>query len=109
MPVGVRHAGRARRVPVGTTTRTLVCGAQSPRMGTPDPSRHTGLMSMETDNLDRALHDLAATAPEVGAHGCSNHGPMVAEALEQMGRAHDIDGWVAAYTAHLDPAPPAAE
>jgi hypothetical protein len=65
--------------------------------------------SLETDPLDRALHDLAATAPEFGEHGLTNHGPMVAEALGQMGRADDIDGWVAAYTAHLDAAPPPAE
>jgi hypothetical protein len=64
---------------------------------------------METDPLDRALQVLAATAPEFGAHGLSNHGPMVAEALGQMDRADDIDAWVATYVAILDPAPVPAE
>jgi hypothetical protein len=64
---------------------------------------------METDPLDRALHAFSATAPEFGEYGLSNHGPMAAEALGQLGRADAIEGWVAAYTDHLDPAPPPAE
>jgi hypothetical protein len=64
---------------------------------------------METDPLDRALSEFAATAPEYGRFGLSNHGPMVAEALGQLGRADAIASWVAAYKGRLDAAPPAAE
>jgi hypothetical protein len=64
---------------------------------------------METDPLDRALHVLATTAPEFGEYGLSNHGPMAAEVLSELGQADAIDGWVAAYAAQLDPAPPPAE
>jgi hypothetical protein len=64
---------------------------------------------METDQLDRALSVFAATAPEFGQFGLSNHGPMAAEVLERFGRADAIEGWVRAYREHLDPAPPPAE
>jgi hypothetical protein len=64
---------------------------------------------METDHLDRALSVFAATAPEFGQFGLSNHGPMAAEVLERFGRADAIGPWVAAYREHLDPAPPPAD
>ncbi|MGO8861585.1 MAG: questin oxidase family protein [Acidimicrobiales bacterium] len=64
---------------------------------------------METNPLDRALGELAATAPEYGRFGLSNHGPMVAEVLGHLGRADAIPAWVAAYRERLDAAPPAAE
>ena len=60
---------------------------------------------METDQLDRALSVFAATAPEFGQFGLSNHGPMAAEVLERFGRADAIGEWAAAYREHLDPAP----
>ena len=64
---------------------------------------------METDQLDRALIVFAATAPEFGRFGLSNHGPMAAEVLERFGRADAIGDWVAAYRENLDPAPPPAD
>jgi hypothetical protein len=64
---------------------------------------------METDPLDRALSVFAATAPEFGQFGLSNHGPMAAEVLERFGRAGAIGDWVTAYREHLDPAPPPAD
>ena len=64
---------------------------------------------METDLLDAALSTFAATAPEFGPYGLSNHGPMAAEVLGQLGRGDAIAGWVAAYQKHLQPAPPAAK
>jgi Questin oxidase-like len=60
---------------------------------------------METDLLDDALSLFAATAPEYGTFGLSNHGPMAAEALGQLGRADAIPGWVASYRERLDAAP----
>ena len=56
---------------------------------------------METDPLDEALTLLAATAPEFGPHGLTNHGPMAAEALAQLGRADAIPAWTAAYAERL--------
>ena len=64
---------------------------------------------METDPLDRALSVFAATAPEFGQFGLSNHGPMAAEVLERFGRTDAIGGWVAAYAEHLDAAPAPAD
>jgi hypothetical protein len=60
---------------------------------------------METEALDDALTDFAATAPEYGSFGLANHGPMAAEALEQLGRSDAIPGWVARYRTRLDEAP----
>jgi hypothetical protein len=60
---------------------------------------------METDVLDDALSLFAATAPEYGTFGLSNHGPMVAEVLGQLGRADAIPAWVATYRTRLDDAP----
>ncbi len=45
---------------------------------------------MDTDPLDDALTLFAATAPQFGPFGLSNHGPMAAEALVQLGRAEAI-------------------
>jgi hypothetical protein len=64
---------------------------------------------MQTDELDRALSVFAATAPEFGRFGLSNHGPMASEVLERFGRPDAIGGWVAAYRENLDPAPPPAD
>jgi hypothetical protein len=62
----------------------------------------------QTALLDDALRVFAATAPEFGS-GLSNHGPMAAEVLGQLGHADAIPGWVAAYAARLEVAPaPAA-
>jgi hypothetical protein len=60
-----------------------------------------------TGALDDALTVFAATAPEYGSLGLSNHGPMAAEALASMGREADIPAWVARYRTRLDEAPPA--
>jgi Questin oxidase-like len=59
-----------------------------------------------TGALDDALTVFAATAPEYGSLGLSNHGPMAAEALASMGREGDIQGWVARYRGRLGEAPP---
>src|SRR5271163_222196 len=64
---------------------------------------------MENDMLDDALSVFATTAPEYGKFGLSSHGPMVAEVLEQLGRAEAIPAWVGAYRDRLRPAPPPAE
>jgi hypothetical protein len=64
---------------------------------------------MDFDLLDRALDVFAATAPAYGTFGLSNHGPMGAEVLDQLGRADAIPSWVTAYKERLDPAPPPAE
>ena len=63
---------------------------------------------MESDPLDEALTALAATAPEFGPFGLSNHGPMAAEVLGQLGHSDAIGAWVQAYRARLDVAPPPA-
>jgi hypothetical protein len=63
---------------------------------------------MESHPLDDALTVLAATAPEYGALGLSNHGPMGAEVLGQLGHSEAIADWVMAYAARLDVAPPPA-
>jgi hypothetical protein len=64
---------------------------------------------MESDLLDDALTVLAATAPEYGALGLSNHGPMGAEVLGQLGHGEAIADWVRGYARLLDVAPPPAE
>ena len=55
--------------------------------------------------LDDALTAFAATGPEYGPHGLANHGPMAAEALDQLGRPDAVGPWVAHYLPRLDPAP----
>ncbi len=56
------------------------------------------------DHFDEALEVLAGTGPEFGP-GLSNHGPMAAEALGQMGRGTEVVGWAARYRERLDHAP----
>lgn len=63
---------------------------------------------MEPDQLSAALTLLADTAPEFGPHHLSNHGPMVAEVLDHLGRPEAIAPWVARYRTRLQPAPPPA-
>jgi hypothetical protein len=64
---------------------------------------------METHPLDDALGVFAATAPEFGRFGLSNHGPMAAEVLGQLGHTDAIPAWVADYRQRLDTAPPPAD
>jgi hypothetical protein len=64
---------------------------------------------METHLLDDALSVFASTAPEFGPFGLSNHGPMAAEVLEQLGHAEAIPAWVAEYRQRLDTAPAPAD
>ena len=59
-----------------------------------------------TGALDEALGVFAATAPQYGSLGLSNHGPMASEALARMGREEDIPRWVARYRTRLEDAPP---
>jgi questin oxidase-like protein len=58
-----------------------------------------------TEALDDALTVFAGTAPDYGPLGLANHGPMVAEALANLGRADAIAGWVARYRRRLADAP----
>ena len=60
---------------------------------------------VETQALDDALTVFATTAPRYGPAGLANHGPMVAEALAQLGRSDAIEEWVARYRRRLDDAP----
>jgi Questin oxidase-like len=57
--------------------------------------------------LNESLARLAATGPEFGG-GLSNHGPMAAEALVQLGRADDVESWLDGYIRQLEEAPRAA-
>ena len=61
------------------------------------------------DALDDALTVFAATAPQYGPLGLSNHGPMAAEALASLGRADAIEGWARWYYRRLDDAPAPAD
>ncbi|HVB91597.1 MAG TPA: hypothetical protein VND70_05800 [Acidimicrobiales bacterium] len=61
---------------------------------------------MEADPLNDALTLFASTAPEFGPHGLSNHGPMVVEVLDHLGRLESIGAWVARYRPRLHDAPP---
>jgi hypothetical protein len=60
---------------------------------------------MATTELDDALGVFAGTAPEFGRHGLSNHGPMAAEVLSQLGRDDRIAAWTADYAKNLKAAP----
>ncbi len=64
---------------------------------------------METDPLSAALQSFSGTGPVYSDHGLSNHGPMVVEVLDHLGRADAIAPWVAHYRSRLDPAPPPAQ
>lgn len=61
--------------------------------------------TVATEALDDALTVFAGTAPDYGALGLANHGPMAAEALSHLGRDDAIPGWVARYRRRLDDAP----
>ncbi|HET8948053.1 MAG TPA: hypothetical protein VFQ07_13840 [Candidatus Polarisedimenticolia bacterium] len=60
-----------------------------------------------SDALDDALRLFQARAPESGGPGgrLSNHGPMVAEALETLARPDAIGTFAARYLPGLEPAP----
>ena len=62
-------------------------------------------MPVEPHQLDDALTLFADTAPEFGRLGLSNHGPMVAEALDHLGHPEAIAAWAARYRTRLDAAP----
>jgi hypothetical protein len=64
---------------------------------------------MEADQLDDALTSFAATAPEFGRHGLSNHGPMASEVLEHLGHPEAIGPWASSYRVRLDDAPAPAD
>ncbi len=68
---------------------------------------HTGVV--QTQPLDHALELFAATAPQYGAAGLANHGPMAAEALVALGRSDQVGAWSSAYAERLDPAPADAD
>jgi hypothetical protein len=58
--------------------------------------------------IDDALALLGDTGPEF-AGGLSNHGPMAAEALIQLGRADAVIPWVERYRKRLQPRPEATQ
>ena len=60
-----------------------------------------------SDALDEALRLFQAKAPEYGSPGgrLSNHGPMVAEALETLGRPEAIEAFVERYLPGQEAAP----
>jgi Questin oxidase-like len=64
---------------------------------------------VRVDALDDALTVFAGTAPQYGPLGLSNHGPMAAEALANLGRADAIEDWAKRYAIRLDDAPAPAE
>lgn len=66
-----------------------------------------GVEVIGNDVMDDVLERLAGTAPEFGPHGLSNHGPMAAEALVQLGLGDTALEWADRYRRRLDPAPPA--
>lgn len=70
-------------------------------MTTSDP-----VPGLSEDALDEALDLLAGTAPTFGPEGLSNHGPMAAEALVQMGQGPQVLQWVSHYRQRLEPGPP---
>lgn len=65
---------------------------------------HAGVVNdaklLEPDLLDRALADLHRTDVEYGS-GLANHGPMAAEALENLGRPDRIAPFLALYSKRL--------
>lgn len=56
------------------------------------------------DALDRAWSDLADYGPDL-ANGFTNHAPMVAEALDALGRAEAIAPWIDRYRPTMLPWP----
>ena len=84
----------------------------APRVSTAAPgvraaAAGTAAAPQATDALDDALRQFQARAPESGGPGgrLSNHGPMVAEALETLGRPEAIAAFVARYLAAYEAAP----
>jgi hypothetical protein len=61
----------------------------------------------ESHVVDDALEILVRTGPEY-AGGFSNHGPMVVDALAELGRPGDILPWVERYRGRLEEAPTSA-
>jgi hypothetical protein len=59
---------------------------------------------LATDTLDFALTDLARYGPEL-KNGFTSHAPMVAEALDALGRSDAIAGWISNYRANMMPWP----
>jgi hypothetical protein len=60
------------------------------------------------DVLEESLARLAATGPEFGG-GLSNHGPMAAEAMIQLGRPDYVQPWLDRYIRRLEEPPRAAD
>lgn len=58
--------------------------------------------------LDLALQNLAPYGPGL-KNGLTNHAPMVAEALETLGRADQIQPWVVAELEHIERRQPAQQ
>ena len=73
----------------------------------PPEAPRPALPSAASHAVDDALDILAMTGPEYGG-GLSNHGPMVADALAELGRPGDILPWVERYRGRLEEAPSAA-
>src|SRR4051812_35952504 len=64
---------------------------------------------MSDDPLDLAFHRLHATDVEYATartDGLSNHGPMAAESLVELGGRDRVAAFVAAYEQRLRPLPP---
>lgn len=70
-------------------------------------SRPSAPAPAASDALDEALRLFQAKAPEFGSPGgrLSNHGPMVAEALETLGRSEAIEAFVERYLPGQEAAP----
>ena len=70
-------------------------------------SAHAAAPPAASDALDEALRLFQARAPEYGSPGgrLSNHGPMVAEALETLGRPEAIEAFVERYLPGQEAAP----
>ena len=66
------------------------------------------MFDREQDVLDESLARLAVTGPEFRG-GLSNHGPMAAEAMIQLGRAGAVEPWLDRYIERLEPAPQATD
>jgi Questin oxidase-like len=58
-----------------------------------------------SSELDTALEDIACFGPEL-ANGMTSHAPMVAEALEALGRPDQIGAWIERNRPTLRPWPP---
>jgi hypothetical protein len=56
--------------------------------------------------LDEALEELQSYGTNYGPYLFANHAPMVAEALDDLGRSDAIAPWVERYSRHLEPVVP---